>query len=815
MGAQTYELALLLSARDAASGTLDRYADKLRATGKEGRAALKDLTDLRREMARGITVAGIGVAGLAMLNNGVKAAGNFQAATTDLRTAITELNADGSKNIGQLNRQMREFESLGMELGNSLPGSTQDFIEMFAALKQGGLDTDTILQGAGRSAAYLAVVSKQLPKDLAVPLAAYGQQFGLKGQDYAKLADLFARSRASTGAMPDELVEASKYFQLRAGASLGMSGFESAQTTTQLLSLLGRKGLRGSEAGTGLSSVFSRITFESNEQQEVLKGLRKQGINLEFFDKQGRFKGIENAVAQLEKMRNLSTEMRTSATKKLFNEEGMGAANILIESGVAGFRQSNAELQRKLSLQQQVNEATAGYNAKVEALKGTLDNLKVTAFEPMLQPASALADKTNSAVGALQGFAKENPTLTKTAAYLFAVSSAALAVSGGFKAMKAGWQLWRIATGAGVAEDGFLAMLRRTRTEAAGATTALGKVGTAARGLKGALAAVPTGLKIAVLAVGIEYTLSKIYELKEASDELNNARKGMTNSAADTAREMQRSQQLYAQRGQAYPQEKFRERAQLMMRSAQGGERDLEFAAVPSRFSWWERFLQSGKNPYQRPFDAKTPDQVRNYAEYQRREPANVLRERAPDLAVPQVMGEFRKLIEQWNLPRESQDRLTNTLREAFPESFQKSTQMAAEEMSRLNGQTTPLIQSFTSLLQPTNSLPPALGSAADAALSFSNRINSIQIVIPPPVQSAAPAEGQQPQIRPSGLRGDARTPMVQARVPTVAALRGGRGDTHIRRLNVNIPAGSPAAADPEAFFGYLNNKLERMQERA
>ena len=373
MNSQAFELAILLSLRDVASGRLDRFEEKLRATGKEGRKFLEQYEGLRKSLGRDLTIGGIGITVLGALKNGVTHAGNFEDSITDLRTSLTQLNADGTVDVARLNEQMNRLDQIGKRLGNNLPGNTQDFLELFATLKEKGVEATEIVNGAGEAVANLAVVSKQLPKELAVPFAEFGQQFQLKGQDYVKLADLFARARAATGTTPAELVEASKYFQLRAGASLGMTGFESATGTTQLLSLLGRKGLKGSEAGTGLSAVFSRLVVTTPEQKKTLDELRKKhGIDLQFFDKKGKFLGIENAISQLEKLNKLSTETRTRMVKKLFEQEGMGAANILIDAGGKGYRESNDELKRKLSLQEQVNQKTATFNQKMEALSARL-----------------------------------------------------------------------------------------------------------------------------------------------------------------------------------------------------------------------------------------------------------------------------------------------------------------------------------------------------------------------------------------------------------------------------------------------------------
>lgn len=468
MSSEAFELAILLSLRDVASGRLDRFEDKLRATGRAGRDFLQEYEGLRKSLGRDLAIGGVGIATLGVLKRGVTVAGDFEDAVTGLRTSITELNADGSVDVARLNEEMRRLDEIGKRLGNNLPGNTQDFLELFSTLKEGGVATKEIIDGAGEAVANLAVVSKQLPKELAVPFAEFGQQFQLKGTDYVKLADLFARARSATGATPAELVEASKYFQLRAGASLGLTGFESASATTQMLAMLGRKGLKGSDAGTGLSAVFSRLVVTTPEQKKALAELRqKEHIDLQFFDKKGKFLGIENAIGQLEKLDKLSTETRTKIVKRLFEQEGMGAANILIDAGIKGYRESNDELQRKLSLQDQVNEKTATFNQKMEALGGTLDNLKVTVFEPMLPPLTTAANKANELVGNLQGFAEAHPTLTSTATYTVAIGAAALTAYSGVKVLITGWKLWRLASMVGSSEKGLLSFLAQTKTEAA------------------------------------------------------------------------------------------------------------------------------------------------------------------------------------------------------------------------------------------------------------------------------------------------------------------------------------------------------------
>src|ERR1044072_874125 len=154
-----FELAILLSLKDAASNRLDSFGERRRARGTDARHALEEFESLRRGIGRDLAIGGIGIATLDMLKKGVDKAGDFQSAITELRLAIEEASKDGSVDLEKLNNQMARFSALGMRLGNELPGTTKDFVDMFVALKQAGIQTETILGGAGVSVAHLAVLT--------------------------------------------------------------------------------------------------------------------------------------------------------------------------------------------------------------------------------------------------------------------------------------------------------------------------------------------------------------------------------------------------------------------------------------------------------------------------------------------------------------------------------------------------------------------------------------------------------------------------------------------------------------------------------
>jgi TP901 family phage tail tape measure protein len=399
----------------------------------------------RDSMIGGGMMSAAGLGGLALLQKGVRTAGDFEGAMADLRMSIAQVGKDGKVNLSVLGDQMSRYEALGMSLGNKLPGSSQDFLEMFSVLKQGGLQSETILNGTAEAVAHLAIVTGAVPKDLAMPFAQYAQQFQLTGVEAKQLSNTLAHLKFATGLDPQELIEGSKFFQLRAGAPLGLTGLKGGETAGRLLATMRSYGMEGGIGGRELGSFFGHLTFKTKEQQKALAELRGQGVNLEFFDKKGKFEGFENAFAQMEKLRKLSEKDYLSIGSRLFTQEGLGPSTVMMKAGVQGWNEINARIDQVAPLQELINQKTGTYNAKLESVKGTLENLVATSFTPMLNQLKPILDTANSLAGSSQEFAKLHPQVAGVTTEFIGLTSVSLAVAGGIKVARVGYGLWEVA----------------------------------------------------------------------------------------------------------------------------------------------------------------------------------------------------------------------------------------------------------------------------------------------------------------------------------------------------------------------------------
>jgi TP901 family phage tail tape measure protein len=907
MSTAVFELAILLSLKDAASGRLDSFGEKLRARGKDARVYLQEFEALRRGIGRDLTIGGVGIATLDMFKHGVDRAGDFQSSITDLRLAIEQAGKGGSADLAKLNDQMARFSSLGMKLGNELPGTTKDFIDMFIALKESGIATETILGGAGEAVAHLAILTHSNPAELAKRYAMVGEQFGLKPEEYAPSSELFLKLFRARGMSPEDLIEGTKFAQLRGGLPLGLRGLKGMETMMTMLGVLKASGLEGGIGGRELAGLIMHLAPTSKDQKKADAALKSKGIDLQFFDKKGAYQGDENFIRQFEKLRNLSTVEQQDFVKRRFGSaEAMGPIAVFMQQGVEGYQKLRSQMDAVLPMQDQMNEKLGNYNQKMEALSGTLDNLKVTVFSPMLGPLSSAADKANQLVGNLQGFSEAHPALTATITYTVGIGAAALTAYAGIKTLITGWRLWRIASAIGASETGLVAFLTRTQTEAAATGTAmkvaaveaaeakavmaeqmqlpwadnmrgtgpvqqglpfltsatnaskslgreLEETTTKATGLRSrlmspisatvqftetgfnkvrsAVNSIPMGVQVAVTMMVTQWTIDKLEEWWAARQEYGEAQKHLGSANAGNLQTIQKAREEFARLGQPVPREIWRGQANAALTSI-----DVDGELRAALGGWtagsWLRHMN--------PFAPGNPYGSQVGGRFNTGWSAQMFRERAPQLREPEIMSEMRKLIDSWKLPSDQREKVDKALQTAFPESFAKASQQAAQEMSDVGSASSGLkdeilrtkeeIDRLNSSVRTTQGvLPPAFDRAATAAENFATRLGNIDIQVPGPVglgphgaPSSAPGVPQSAAgsvVERTGFvhahRGNVITPALLSRrapgdwmrsfgVRAVVAKR----EFHFYAPLVSVPAGSRAAEDPAALAQLIWDRL-------
>lgn len=243
-------------------------------------------------------------------------------------------------------------------------------------LAKAGLGVKDVLSGGLRGSLSLAAAG-QLDVARAASIAATTLSvFNLAGNQTEHVADLLAAGAGKAQGSVDDLALGLDY------VGVSMAQFKvPLEEVVGGLALFASNGVLGEKAGTGLRGVMAALTGPSAIGARTMA---EYGVNV--FDAQGKFIGLAGAAEQLKtSFIGLSDEERSAAMNRIFGNESMTAANILLKAGAAGVQEWTAN----------VNDA--GYAAKTAAmlqdnLAGDVEKLGGAFDSALIQTGSAAND---------------------------------------------------------------------------------------------------------------------------------------------------------------------------------------------------------------------------------------------------------------------------------------------------------------------------------------------------------------------------------------------------------------------------------------
>ena len=296
-------LAFDVFANDKASRTLSKIGSNAERTGKRidgafanaGRSALRPIAAL----AGG---AGIG----AVIGSSVKLAASFDK-TMRLVAVATDTPAT----------KLKDLSDLALKMGRDTTFSASQAGDAMLELAKGGLTAAQIRGGALASTLTLASAGGLELGNAAGYIVQGLSTFNLKAEQAAEVAAALAGgANASTASVEDMGLALSQVGPgaLTAGLSL--------QETTAVLAAFAQNGIKGSDAGTSLKTMLTRLIPTTDKA----KG-KMQDLGLKFTDAHGNFKDITEIAEQLhDRLLNLSDAERTSALATIFGSDATRAA---------------------------------------------------------------------------------------------------------------------------------------------------------------------------------------------------------------------------------------------------------------------------------------------------------------------------------------------------------------------------------------------------------------------------------------------------------------------------------------------------------
>ncbi len=321
-------------------------------------------------------------------------------AATDLK--LTMMQADGT--FGEFSKVLKQAK----KLGQALPGTPEAFTRLAQALKEQGMSDKVLLGGGLENAAKLNVLMNMGQAEGGEFFMKLTEAHGLKSSELDAAADITQRAYTAYGLKKDDMFESMKMY----APSLSTLGLEGLGNYEKLMAVQGigaQKGLEGSRFGSNFSMMLSQMSKGPQMMEQAKRGMKAEaqgildeaGIAFEFFDKKGKFKGIEGMVDELEKLNVIKEKFGEQAALDIagamFGEEAKRVALIIAAKGRKGYEENIKLMKRQADLNAKIAVKTSTFSAAMEQLFGVVE-LTAATF------GSSFAPEIKSFANTAQGF---------------------------------------------------------------------------------------------------------------------------------------------------------------------------------------------------------------------------------------------------------------------------------------------------------------------------------------------------------------------------------------------------------------------------
>ena len=304
---------------------------------------------------------------------------------------------EGGGNLDQLRQSIERVAS-------TAAGTPTEVAALATSLSRAGFtaqETSESLQGIVTGAEATSVAFDQLGSIVSSSL----RSFGLATSDTASVVDTLVQTANSSNQTILDLGEALSYAAPGA-RTLGISIGDLSAT----IGLLADNGIRGSRAGTSLSTGLNRLQLAASGSQEALFEITRGSAMLtkamdtlgsQVLDAEGNLKPLDEVLLALKgSLDQLSAGQRVELTKALFGEEAGRGFQALLASSEEKIRSMFQTIENAQGKTEQVREEMRGFSDSMKVLGGNVENTTNAIGDKFIVVLQPLVDGLNTTLKA-------------------------------------------------------------------------------------------------------------------------------------------------------------------------------------------------------------------------------------------------------------------------------------------------------------------------------------------------------------------------------------------------------------------------------
>lgn len=311
--------------------------------------------------------------------------------------------------------KIKEIEQVSRSMSKQTEFSAKAVADGFGILTQAGLPVEDQLKEIRHVLDFATAGEVDMASAAQFLVDAVGG-FNLEFSDTARVGNAMARAAMASQINLKDMGEAFKYAAPGA-ADLGIS----VEKTSAAIAILGKAGVKGSMAGTGLRAFFNRnANPRTNQQKGILKHLGIGREELKAALDSGKLESVIQLWADGFARKGIKGSARTAILQSFFQERGGLAANILIKSIEAPASAANswetfdaAVNDGTKSLGAMATMAREGLHGEVNKLNKSMEDLGITVGQKLGPALSPMIEDMTKVVDKVAAWADKNPLLIR------------------------------------------------------------------------------------------------------------------------------------------------------------------------------------------------------------------------------------------------------------------------------------------------------------------------------------------------------------------------------------------------------------------
>lgn len=340
---------------------LKAFGDSAVEAGQKMKDAGAKITSAGKELSTKVTAPLVGVAAIA-----AKIGSDFEAGMSKVQA----ISGASGEEIAQLTDKARE-------MGATTQFSASEAADALSYMAMAGWKTGDMLSGIDGIMALAAASGEDLA--LTADILTDGlTAFGMTAADSGKFADVLAAASSNANTNVAMLGESFKYVAPLAGA-MGYT----AEDTALALGLMANAGIKSSQAGTSLKTMFANLAKPTKAMSKAMKDL---GISLT--DNQGNMKTMDTVLQDLRKaFGGLSETQQAQYSATIFGKEAMAGALSIINASEADYNKlSEAINNSDGAAKQMATTMTDNLQGRLKEMQSALEEAAISIYNN-LQPA--------------------------------------------------------------------------------------------------------------------------------------------------------------------------------------------------------------------------------------------------------------------------------------------------------------------------------------------------------------------------------------------------------------------------------------------